>query len=439
VTGGFAFYVWFGSNPHAGDFVLTVGGYHPAFAPPAWYPVPARVGFNWNVGSSVAIKGDAYFALTPSAVMAGGNLEALFHHGSLRAWFIAYADFLIQWKPFHFEGHIGISIGVSVRVDLLFTTVTLQFELGASLDLWGPPTGGVVHVHLYVVSFSVAFGSSRAGAAPPMLDWPGFASLLPQQTGEGAHREAARAGPLVLTARVNRGLTREDNAGAWYVRADELMVTVSSAVPATAITFDTGTPARAAGAAAVTPPSTIDIRPMGLSKVTSSLHVTLVNQTERIAVDLTAWTQLTETSNVPEALWGAPVPKGSTPQARARTIPNLPTGVRLIAPPASAGQTPGAMDLSSLIDPLGGGYDPLTPVTQTDPIPAPVADDGDIVATIMRTLASADAQAAQQGLVAALTAVGAAPPTSALLTRLAERAGEAYAQPPLRAEQRLAA
>ena len=29
LQGGFAFFVWYGPNPHAGDFVLTLGGYNP--------------------------------------------------------------------------------------------------------------------------------------------------------------------------------------------------------------------------------------------------------------------------------------------------------------------------------------------------------------------------------------------------------------------------
>ncbi len=34
LTGGFAFYSWF-SGAHAGDFVVSLGGYHPNFSKPA--------------------------------------------------------------------------------------------------------------------------------------------------------------------------------------------------------------------------------------------------------------------------------------------------------------------------------------------------------------------------------------------------------------------
>ncbi|MGH7750877.1 MAG: DUF6603 domain-containing protein, partial [Candidatus Dormibacteria bacterium] len=43
LTGGFAFYAWFGS----GDFVVTYGGYHPQFDKPASYPDVPRLGLSW--------------------------------------------------------------------------------------------------------------------------------------------------------------------------------------------------------------------------------------------------------------------------------------------------------------------------------------------------------------------------------------------------------
>ncbi len=62
LTGGLAFYSWFGSNQHAGDFVFTVGGYNGLFTVPAWYPTVPRLGFSWQIGDTLAISGEAYFA-----------------------------------------------------------------------------------------------------------------------------------------------------------------------------------------------------------------------------------------------------------------------------------------------------------------------------------------------------------------------------------------
>ncbi|MGH3522606.1 MAG: DUF6603 domain-containing protein, partial [Mycobacterium sp.] len=78
LTGGFAFFAWFDPSPVAGDFVVVIGGYHPNFVPPPHYPIVPRVGFSWSLDSTVSIAGTAYFALTPSAIMAGGALTVLY-------------------------------------------------------------------------------------------------------------------------------------------------------------------------------------------------------------------------------------------------------------------------------------------------------------------------------------------------------------------------
>ncbi len=187
LTGGYAFYIWFGDNPHAGEFVMTLGGYHPDFHPPSYYPTVPRLAFNWNVSDEVTVSGDAYFALTASAVMAGAGLQILFSRGDLKAWFNAQMDALIVWAPFHYVIDISVNVGVSYRVNLLFVTVTLSVELGAGLTIWGPKMGGEVYINWYIISFTISFGASR-GEGPDPLDWTnddgtGFAqSLLPHKT-----------------------------------------------------------------------------------------------------------------------------------------------------------------------------------------------------------------------------------------------------------------
>ncbi len=99
LTGGFAFYVWF-AGPYAGDFVVTLGGYHPDYKKPDHYPVVPRLGFHWDVNSNLKLSGDIYFALTPSALMAGGRLSAVYSTGPIKAWFTAEADFYLAGSRF---------------------------------------------------------------------------------------------------------------------------------------------------------------------------------------------------------------------------------------------------------------------------------------------------------------------------------------------------
>ena len=58
------------------------------------YPAIDRLGINWQVDSHIGIKGDAYFALTPAAMMAGGGLSATFDAGIIKAWFTVDVEFL---------------------------------------------------------------------------------------------------------------------------------------------------------------------------------------------------------------------------------------------------------------------------------------------------------------------------------------------------------
>ena len=165
LTGGFAYYYWFGGG-HSGDFVISLGGYHPRFAVPAHYPTVPRLGFNWHVSSAITVKGEAYFALTPSCVMAGGLLEAVFQAGDLRAWFKAWADFLISWKPFHYDIEIGISVGVKYG--------WFGIELGCRLAIWGPDFTGEVEVDWFIISFTIPIGANASRNAIPKLTWGEF-------------------------------------------------------------------------------------------------------------------------------------------------------------------------------------------------------------------------------------------------------------------------
>lgn len=66
--------MWFGNNANSGDFVVTLGGYHPSFNVPSHYPqVPRLSFFNSSITSELNIKGEMYFALTPRCIMAGGR------------------------------------------------------------------------------------------------------------------------------------------------------------------------------------------------------------------------------------------------------------------------------------------------------------------------------------------------------------------------------
>ena len=175
LTGGFAFYAWF-AGEHAGDFVQTLGGYHPSFQPPSHYPIVPRLGFNWRVNSKLTLKGSADHALTASLLMAGGQLQANWEDGKLRVWFNMGIDFLIGWKPFHYSGRAYVDIGASYTFHF-FGTHHVTAHVGADVNVWGPDFSGTAHIDLSVVSFDITFGSASSRSPSP-INWTTFRRVL---------------------------------------------------------------------------------------------------------------------------------------------------------------------------------------------------------------------------------------------------------------------
>lgn len=285
ITGGAALYTWFAPSEHQGDFVLTIGGYHPAFAVPAHYPKVDRVGIAWQVSREVSLKGEAYFALTPSCVMAGANLSVTYEKGNLKAWFMAWANLLIAWKPFHFLADIGVNLGVSYRLNLLFCHKTLTVSIGGSLRLWGPPTGGRVEVHLWFITFTVGFGAAEDGAdSNRELSFSEFRELLPQGDTLQIHPTA--------------GLENQPDSSVWLVRGKDFRFTVESSVPANSITVGQNVHRVQGGP--------IHIRPMNLTDVDTGMEVRITHKETRRSAEQD-FDMTEKRQRVAESLWGAPL------------------------------------------------------------------------------------------------------------------------------------
>ena len=163
LTGGFAFYAWFGDDPQV---LLTIGGYGPNWqvAPhdTHQYPVVPPVGFHWAVGGGIVVKGETYFALTPHQLAFGGRLEASYDVDPIRVWFMVWLDVELEWDPLRYHLDAGISIGASFHftIDLLFGSITINvsISLGGSIVIDGPPLQGSVTVELEIASVTVGFG-----------------------------------------------------------------------------------------------------------------------------------------------------------------------------------------------------------------------------------------------------------------------------------------
>lgn len=231
LTGGFAFFSWF-AGTHQGDFVLSVGGYHPGYSIPDHYPRVPRLGFNWQVNDQLVVKGDAYYALTAAHLMAGGHLQMTYASGKLRAWFTAGADLLVAWKPFHYDAKMHVNVGATYTYSF-FGTHTISVDLSADLHLWGPEFSGTMTIDLDIVSFDVKFGAGSS-AAPGPITWSEFkGSFLPA---DGSICGVALTDGLLRSAAAAEGAPTSVPGDALDLGAVEpkaLTLVVNSVIPST--------------------------------------------------------------------------------------------------------------------------------------------------------------------------------------------------------------
>lgn len=290
LTGGFAVYAWT-AGEHAGDFVVTFGGYHPSFRKPEHYPVVPPLGLSWNITSDLSLRGSIYFALTPSAVMAGGQLSLTYQKGNLKAWLTAYAHFLMEWKPFHYDVQIGVSVGVSYKIAFLFIRVTLTIELSAQLHLWGPEFSGTARITVFFISFTIGFGHNAQ--TPPPLTWDQFRSAF---LNDGALCEIQISSGISGEIKNNEGDTRTLR---YLIKPADFSLRLTSRLPLCKVTMDSeplpGLDAPLCG-----------IKPMRKETLKATLRAVVVEG----AIQWDKAVSLTE--NAPSALWGQ---QGDPPDA----------------------------------------------------------------------------------------------------------------------------
>jgi hypothetical protein len=393
---------------------------------PSYFPQVPRVGFNWAVSDTVTIKGDAYFALTSSCIMAGGGLEILFQDGDLQAWFTAHADVLVSWHPFFFQAEISISIGVSYRLNLLFCHKTITVSIGADLSLWGPPTGGIVRIDLVVVSFSVRFGSDSAATATDPLQWDQFKALLP-------------AVETICRIAITDGLYKTQDApvastaggATWVVRAKRVHFQTRSAIPASDLNYDGSTLHTSTST-----PTGIAIKAMDLSGVTSTHTLKIFEEPATTPIDAVAagWTLEQLTQSVPASLWGEPPqPFSQVPaQPSADVIDGALCGFSVTAPAPQPGDSRGPVELETLMEEYltPPGQAPLSAAATRSADYVGVADE-QTVGLIGQTMGTT-AKQGRDGLFAALTGSSAFAGANGDLTRLAQQAQHLYSDSPLR-------
>ncbi|MEU2081209.1 DUF6603 domain-containing protein [Streptomyces albus] len=300
LSGGFALCTWAPPSPHAGDFVVTLGGYHPAFKRPGHYPDVPRIGLQWSTGSEVSVRGECYAALTPGMLMAGGRLRMDYRSRRVSAWLEAHLDALVQWAPFSYRVSMGIDIGAEV-----YALGTRRVELGADLTLWGPPTGGVLEVHLPVIGdIAVRFGPGPPGRADH-LDWDTFRrDVLGNRTVEAVVSDGLLPDRPVPDGQ--SAVQRVDRNG--------FQLSVVTPVPCTHLRVRTGTGTNEYETLFGSSTQRVALRPMGKPEAATVCELRLLTSDNRY-VRADTWPSNETRARLPAAAFGAPLKADQSPGA----------------------------------------------------------------------------------------------------------------------------
>jgi hypothetical protein len=385
LTGGFGYYMSFPDS----QFVLTIGGYHPAFQKPPAFPEVPRLGYHWSFLGVVAIKGESYFALTNSCVMAGARMEATYGPDWIQVWFTAYTDFLLSWDPFYYDISAGISVGATFRIQACFIAcvdIDITVSIGAQLEVQGPPLHGTATVNLDVASVTVAFGP-QPNPQKNFLDWNTFGTKYliagdPDSTAVNNHVLTGLMPPTPSGAQPTPGTAQQP-----WVMTSEFSFQTETRMPAMQYTDFFGN-----NSGQLASVQQIDIAPMGPHAVTSLHQLTLEGQDGSGGWQTIAGTGLGQFSADPSQFTFTPVisqvsqatyqytDHDSTPAA-AHTLPVL-TGL-VITGYAVLNNASAVIPISTLVD--AGDSRPLPFATLTATIIGGLQAFGtaaDILATI---------------------------------------------------------
>jgi len=161
-------------------FLISIGGFHPSFQPPAELEVPAmkRLAINILDADFARIRVETYFALTSNSVQLGARAELYFGFDAFYIDGYLGFDALIRFSPFYFE--ISIECGVTLHVfgfDLL--SIHLHFSLSGPSPwrAWG--TGSITILFWEIeADFDITWGDDADTTLPPIQALPPLLAQL---------------------------------------------------------------------------------------------------------------------------------------------------------------------------------------------------------------------------------------------------------------------
>jgi hypothetical protein len=160
-------------------FLLSVGGFHPSFKPPASLNVPKLKRLTLTILSpNPHLALTAYFAVTSNTIQFGARIDFKFSLGPFSVVGYLGFDVLFQFSPFKFIA--GITAGLEVKMgDSTLFSINLDFELSGPTP-WNAK--GTASFHLLFISvkvhFNVTWGDAQQDALPSIAVLPKIMEAL---------------------------------------------------------------------------------------------------------------------------------------------------------------------------------------------------------------------------------------------------------------------
>jgi hypothetical protein len=155
------------------NFVLSVGGFHPSFNPPALpFDNPPRIAISILNTSFARIRVEGYFAVTSNTVQFGARVEIFFGVSAFNIDGHIGFDALFQFSPFYFIITISASLSVKVFGIGLFS-VRMRGELEGTSP-WHIEGEGSISLLFWDIDvpFSHTWGESEDTTLPPIQIMP---------------------------------------------------------------------------------------------------------------------------------------------------------------------------------------------------------------------------------------------------------------------------
>lgn len=170
IGGEMGLFIAWGNDP---EFVLSVGGFHPKFNPPALpFPVPQRVSLSILDTSFARIRVEGYFAVTSNTAQFGAAAELYFGVSAFSIEGHLGFDALFQFSPFYFIISISASMSVKVFGAGLFS-VRIRGELEGTSP-WHVEGEGSISILFWDIDvpFSHTWGDSADTVLPQIEALP---------------------------------------------------------------------------------------------------------------------------------------------------------------------------------------------------------------------------------------------------------------------------